>query len=133
MSSITITNRRILASQRAIQHLDTLDEKHKPLYRFQGGAIFRLALANRLRRLTDMAKDINDGQVACARQLGYFGDGADNRDDGAKFNIAVSEMLDAEETFEMATLNLSALDLETNAIPMWVLAELDWLFPGDGK
>lgn len=126
--SITITNRSIIQSHRALQQLDAVDEKSKPLYKFQGGAKFRLALAKRLRRITDMAKDINDTQIKTAKDLEYGGDGKDERAKTIQFNTSINEMLDAFETFDMAKLPMSHLDLEANAIPMWVLAELDWLF-----
>ncbi len=129
-TKITLTNKAIYAAVNALQAFDRSDEKGKPFYKFPSPK-FRLALSKRLKRLVDARQEVEDQKIKFQKELGLKGDGEDNKAAVESFGTMMRELLNDTETFDMAKLKMSELDLEKNEIPVGVIADLEWLFDDD--
>lgn len=126
----TLKNKEIIESAGAIAALDAADEKGKSLFEFDPKA--RAAFSKRLRRLKELASDIESVRIRLIADAGITG--AKDKEDAMasqRFGAKWHDMQEATcEPFDMASIKYEWLKPDKNQIPVWVLTALAWLIDG---
>lgn len=123
-----VKNSIILDTLRAFCALDGLEKE-----RFKFPPLTMLAMARNIRRLKDAAEDIERTRQQLIRDhgVGKCDDKGNRVPDAPEklraFNDEYQLVLDAEDELSLTRLKVKELKLDTNNIPVTVLAELDWL------
>lgn len=136
-----VKNRVILQTVAALRRLDGNDKEH---YKFSG--LTSLTFARNLRRLGEALEEIEKQrrELVFKNKLGQNTDkdgnpAPDKPESVHTFQNEWTEVLEGETEIVIALLKRGQLLLDTNSIPISILAEIDWLLvpeeeaPAPGK
>lgn len=119
-----VNNRTVLNTVAALRRLD--GDKDRT---FKFSALTSYQLAKMLRRLQDSADLVDKLRTDLAKKHGIGLKRAQDEDPMAlaAFSEDFNQILDQETEITPISLKLGELNLETNLIPVSVIAALDWL------
>jgi len=123
-----IKNRRLLESVSALKTLDNPGDKERNKF----GAVMTYQLAKNLRRLSDAAMDLETARKSLVKQfgIGQVDEKGPVKEDPVKlkaFQEEWAKLMEEDTELVVSTFKINNFDLQTNKIPIWVLATLDWM------
>jgi recombinational DNA repair ATPase RecF len=120
--------------QSTVQALNALDGNKDRMFKFSATTTYQLA--KMLRRLKEEAETIEAARVNLLKKHGLYQRGQAGEADQAAlaaFSDDYNQLIEAESDVTVTSFKLGEFNLETNQIPVSVLAAIDWLIIDEEK